>query len=169
MSATEAPVFPLDASTIVMSFVRSPRLSAVSSMYFAMRSLMEPVGFSYSHFTKMSTWSGMPSAALFLISWQVVSPTRRPRKSTVVGSLLARSLRSAVDCRISGSSKSTARDTSFTSVGIASSSSVSTLSPCSRQSIEAHASSSSMLGNPRAAGIVTSAAFASSVAAAGLS
>ena len=47
------PVFPELASTIVSPGFNKPSASAFSTMYFAMRALIEPDGFKYSIFTQI--------------------------------------------------------------------------------------------------------------------
>ena len=49
-SASEIPVFPLVGSSSARPGSSSPEASAASSMAFATRSLIEPVGFSPSSF-----------------------------------------------------------------------------------------------------------------------
>jgi hypothetical protein len=53
--ASEIPVLPEVGSRIVLSFVSSPEVSAASTIAFAIRSLVEPVGFCPSSFAHRRT------------------------------------------------------------------------------------------------------------------
>jgi hypothetical protein len=72
--ASPIPVLPDVPSTTVMPGLSLPARSASSSMFLAMRSLMEPPGFCISNFT-YTAFALQPSGSIFF-SWTMgVLPT----------------------------------------------------------------------------------------------
>ena len=76
--ASAIPVLPLVGSRMVLSGVRSPEASAVSTIFSAMRSLVEPVGLLPSSLAHRRTpgfgdMRGMPTSGVFPIAARMSS------------------------------------------------------------------------------------------------
>jgi hypothetical protein len=74
--ASAIPVLPEDGSRMIRSSVSSPEASATSTIFFAIRSFVDPVGFAPSSFAQRRTpgfgdMRGMPTSGV----WPIASKT----------------------------------------------------------------------------------------------